>query len=327
MSRKYFGTDGVRGLVGQYPITPDFALKLGWAAGKAMASGGRASVVVGKDTRLSGYLFESALEAGLSAAGVSVRLLGPIPTPAVAHLTRAFHASAGIVISASHNPYHDNGIKFFGPDGKKLPDAVEAEIEAWLDRDMVIDNPDRLGKVTRQEDGRGRYIEFCKSSFPFGLSLEGLRIVVDGAHGATYQVGPAVFTELGATVICHACEPDGKNINHEVGSTHPESLQRRVLEERADLGIAFDGDGDRIILVDHRGEVVDGDDILYLIARERQRAGQPLPGVVGSVTRAPPTLGRLVLPAQLPEQLSAYSARQYSAMPAPVVLSGVSVSK
>lgn len=283
MSRKYFGTDGVRGLVGQYPITPDFALKLGWAAGKAMASGGRASVVVGKDTRLSGYLFESALEAGLSAAGVSVRLLGPIPTPAVAHLTRAFHASAGIVISASHNPYHDNGIKFFGPDGKKLPDAVEAEIEAWLDRDMVIDNPDRLGKVTRQEDGRGRYIEFCKSSFPFGLSLEGLRIVVDGAHGATYQVGPAVFTELGATVIRHACEPDGKNINHEVGSTHPESLQRRVLEERADLGIAFDGDGDRIILVDHRGEVVDGDDILYLIARERQRAGQPLPGVVGTL--------------------------------------------
>jgi len=283
MSRKYFGTDGVRGLVGQYPITPDFALKLGWAAGRAMASHGRASVVMGKDTRLSGYLFESALEAGLSAAGVSVRLLGPIPTPAVAHLTRAFHASAGIVISASHNPYHDNGIKFFGPDGKKLADAVELEIESWLDREMTIDNPDLLGKVTRQEDGRGRYIEFCKSTFPYHLSLHGLRIVVDCAHGATYQVGPAVFSELGAQVIRHACEPDGKNINDQVGSTHPEGLQRRVLAEKADLGIAFDGDGDRIVMVDHLGEVVDGDELVYLIARERQRVGQPVGGVVGTL--------------------------------------------
>lgn len=283
MSRKYFGTDGVRGLVGQYPITPDFALKLGWAAGRAMASQGRASVVVGKDTRLSGYLFESALEAGLSAAGVSVRLLGPIPTPAVAHLTRAFHASAGIVISASHNPYHDNGIKFFGPDGKKLADAVELDIEAWLDREMTIDNPDRLGKVTRQEDARGRYIEFCKSSFPFHLSLHGLKIVVDAAHGATYQVGPAVFSELGADVIRHACEPDGQNINHEVGSTHPESLQQRVLAEKADIGIAFDGDGDRIIMVDHQGEVVDGDELVYLIAREKQRSGHAIAGVVGTL--------------------------------------------
>lgn len=283
MSRKYFGTDGVRGLVGQYPITPDFALKLGWAAGRVMASKGRASVVVGKDTRLSGYLFESALEAGLSAAGVSVRLLGPIPTPAVAHLTRAFHASAGIVISASHNPYHDNGIKFFGPDGKKLADAVEHEIEAWLDRDMVIDNPDQLGKVTRQEDARGRYIEFCKSSFPFHLSLRGLKIVVDCAHGATYQVGPAVFSELGADVISHACTPNGTNINDQVGSTHPEGLQRRVLAEKADLGIAFDGDGDRIVMVDHRGELVDGDELICLMARERVRAGRPILGVVGTL--------------------------------------------
>lgn len=283
MSRKYFGTDGVRGLVGQYPITPDFALKLGWAAGRVMASKGRASVVVGKDTRLSGYLFESALEAGLSAAGVSVRLLGPIPTPAVAHLTRAFHASAGIVISASHNPYHDNGIKFFGPDGKKLADAVEHEIEAWLDRDMVIDNPDQLGKVTRQEDARGRYIEFCKSSFPFHLSLRGLKIVVDCAHGATYQVGPAVFSELGADVISHACTPNGTNINDQVGSTHPEGLQRRVLAEKADLGIAFDGDGDRIVMVDHRGELVDCDELICLMARERVRAGRPILGVVGTL--------------------------------------------
>ncbi|MBQ0723558.1 MAG: phosphoglucosamine mutase, partial [Paraperlucidibaca sp.] len=214
MSRKYFGTDGVRGLVGQYPITPEFALKLGWAAGRAMtANAAGASVVVGKDTRLSGYLFEAALEAGLSAAGVSVRLLGPIPTPAVAHLTRAFHASAGIVISASHNPYHDNGIKFFGPDGRKLDDAVELSIESWLDKEMTIDNPDLLGKVTRQEDARGRYIEFCKSTFPYHLTLRGLKIVIDGAHGATYHVGPAVFDELGATVIRHACEPNGQNIN------------------------------------------------------------------------------------------------------------------
>lgn len=283
MSRKYFGTDGVRGLVGQYPITPDFALKLGWAAGKAMASQGNASVVVGKDTRLSGYLFESALEAGLSAAGVSVRLLGPIPTPAVAHLTRAFHASAGIVISASHNPYFDNGIKFFGPDGRKLADAVELDIESWLDREMVIDNPDQLGKVTRQEDGRGRYIEFCKSSFPFHLNLAGLKIVVDCAHGATYQVGPAVFSELGADVIRHACEPDGRNINHEVGSTHPEGLQARVLAEKADLGIAFDGDGDRILMVDHHGELIDGDELVYIIAREKLRVGQAVGGVVGTL--------------------------------------------
>lgn len=288
MSRKYFGTDGVRGLVGQYPITPEFALKLGWAAGKAMTAAlgetdVRPSVVVGKDTRLSGYLFESALEAGLSAAGVSVRLLGPIPTPAVAHLTRAFHASAGIVISASHNPYFDNGIKFFGPDGRKLSDAIEAGIESWMDAELVIDNPDHLGKVTRQEDARGRYIEFCKSTFPYHLSLSGLRIVVDAAHGAAYQVGPAIFTELGAEVIPFACAPNGRNINENVGSTHPEALQAEVRKHRADVGVAFDGDGDRIVMVDEQGEILDGDELLFIMTQDRLRLGIQTPGVVGTL--------------------------------------------
>ncbi|MGB4342973.1 MAG: phosphoglucosamine mutase, partial [Moraxellaceae bacterium] len=209
MTRKYFGTDGVRGKVGEDPITPEFALQLGWAAGKALARNGRSWVVMGKDTRLSGYLLESALEAGLSAAGVSVRLLGPMPTPAIAYLTRAFHADAGIVISASHNPYYDNGIKFFGADGKKLQDDVEASIEEWLDKPLAIEAPDALGKAMRQDDARGRYIEFCKSSFPFHLSLRGLKIVLDCANGAAYQVGPSVFTELGADVIKLACAPDG----------------------------------------------------------------------------------------------------------------------
>ncbi len=284
MSRRYFGTDGVRGQVGQYPITADFALKLGWAAGRAMASKSKnATVVIGKDTRLSGYMFESALEAGFSAAGVNVLLLGPIPTPAVAHMTRAFHADAGIVISASHNPYFDNGIKFFGPDGKKLSDDIERSIESWLDQDMVIDNPELLGKVKRIEDARGRYVEYCKASFPYHLSLAGLTIVVDCAHGATYQVGPTVFEELGAKVIRFACEPNGRNINDGVGSTHPEALQRKVLAEAADLGVAFDGDGDRVLLVDERGELIDGDEIVYIIARERLRAGASVGGVVGTL--------------------------------------------
>lgn len=283
MTRKYFGTDGVRGRVGEPPITPDFALKLGWAAGKVLASQGQASVVVGKDTRLSGYLLESALEAGLSAAGVSVRLLGPMPTPAIAHLTRAFHASAGIVISASHNPYYDNGIKFFGANGKKLPDAVEADIESWLDKPLTIESPDRLGKAMRQEDARGRYIEFCKSTFPFGLSLKGVRIVLDCAHGAAYQVGPAVFTELGADVVKLACAPDGLNINHECGSMHPEGLCKAVVEHKADLGIAFDGDSDRVVMVDDGGNLVDGDEIIFMIARERMAEGHPLQGVVGTL--------------------------------------------
>ncbi len=283
MSRKYFGTDGVRGKVGELPITPEFALKLGWAAGKVLASQGRASVVVGKDTRLSGYLLESALEAGLSAAGVSVRLLGPMPTPAIAHLTRAFHASAGIVISASHNPYYDNGIKFFGANGKKLPDAVEAEIESWLDKPLTIEAPDALGKAMRQEDARGRYIEFCKSTFPYGLSLEGLKIALDCAHGAAYQVGPAVFSELGAEVIRIACAPDGLNINAGCGSTHPGLLQKAVVETGADIGIAFDGDSDRVLMVDRHGALVDGDALIYLIARDRVEQGQPLAGVVGTL--------------------------------------------
>lgn len=282
MGRKYFGTDGIRGRVGEAPITPEFALHLGWAAGKALARGGRASVVMGKDTRLSGYLLESALEAGLSAAGVDVRLLGPMPTPAVAHLTRAFHADAGIVISASHNPYYDNGIKFFGANGRKLDDAIEAEIEAWLERPLAIDAPDALGKARRQEDARGRYIEFCKSSFPFHLSLRGLRIVLDCAHGAAYHVGPAVFTELGADVIKLACEPDGLNINRDCGSTHPEALQRAVLEQGADLGIAFDGDSDRVLMVDRHGELVDGDELIVIIARARLAGGNHVQGVVGT---------------------------------------------
>lgn len=283
MKRKYFGTDGIRGRVGEDPITPEFALKLGWAAGKVLASQGQASVVVGKDTRLSGYLLESALEAGLSAAGVSVRLLGPMPTPAIAHLTRAFHASAGIVISASHNPFYDNGIKFFGADGKKLADAVEAQIEEWLERPLTIEAPDSLGKAMRQEDARGRYIEFCKSTFPFALSLKGLRIALDCAHGAAYQVGPAVFSELGADVIKIACAPDGLNINLDCGSTHPEKLQQAVLEHGADLGIAFDGDSDRVLMVDAKGELVDGDEIIVMIAREKLAQGQRLEGVVGTL--------------------------------------------
>lgn len=283
MSRKYFGTDGVRGRVGETPITPEFALKLGWAAGKVLAQEGKAWVVMGKDTRLSGYLLESALEAGLSAAGVSVRLLGPMPTPAIAHLTRAFHASAGIVISASHNPYYDNGIKFFGANGKKLADEVEEEIEAWLDKPLTIDAPDTLGKAVRQDDARGRYIEFCKSTFPYSLSLGGLKIVLDCAHGAAYQVGPSVFTELGAEIVKIACAPDGLNINRACGSTHPEALQQAVLDNEADLGIAFDGDSDRVLMVDGNGELVDGDEIITMIARERLAQGQDLKGVVGTL--------------------------------------------
>lgn len=283
MSRKFFGTDGIRGLVGEFPIVPEFALKLGWAAGKVLAAQGNASVVIGKDTRLSGYMLEAALQSGLSAAGVSVRLLGPMPTPAVAHLTRAFHASAGIVISASHNPYYDNGIKFFGATGKKLSDDIETAIEEWLDKPMTIDDSDALGKTLRQEDARGRYIEFCKASFPYHLSLNGLKIVVDCAHGATYHVGPAVFRELGAEVIAVSCEPNGKNINADCGSTHPQTLQAAVLINKADLGIAFDGDGDRIVMVDHTGSVVDGDEIIVMIARARQQEGIDIGGVVGTL--------------------------------------------
>lgn len=286
MTRKYFGTDGVRGKVGEDPITPEFALKLGWAAGKVLARSGsarQASVVVGKDTRLSGYLLESALESGLSAAGVNCRLLGPMPTPAIAHLTRAFHADAGIVISASHNPYYDNGIKFFGANGKKLKDEVELEIESWLDKPIKIDAPDALGRAQRQEDARGRYIEFCKSTLPYGLSLEGLKIVLDCANGAAYHVGPAVFMELGARVVPISCAPDGLNINKDCGSTHPEALQAAVKFHGADLGIAFDGDADRVVMVDHEGRLIDGDELIVIIARARLESGAALGGVVGTL--------------------------------------------
>ena len=277
--RKYFGTDGIRGRVGVEPITPDFMLRLGWAAGRVLAPGGDGKVIIGKDTRISGYMFESALEAGLSAAGVDIRLLGPMPTPAIAYLTRTLHAQAGIVISASHNAYCDNGIKFFSKDGSKLPDDIELAIEAEMERPMQTVSSDQLGKAQRMEDAAGRYIEFCKSTVPYGLSLKGLKIVVDCAHGATYHVAPSVFRELGATVIPIGVEPDGLNINHGVGSTAPDALRERVAATKADLGIAFDGDGDRVVMVDDRAEILDGDELLFIIA-EARRDSRSLNGVV-----------------------------------------------
>ena len=279
----YFGTDGIRGKFGQEPITPEFALKLGFAAGRVFASQakkGQAKVVMGKDTRLSGYVLEAALQAGLNAAGVDVLLLGPLPTPAIAHLTRAFHADAGVVISASHNPYFDNGIKFFSNEGKKLPDELQNTISAQLENPITISAPDQLGKSYRIKDANGRYIEFCKSSFPYHLNLRGLKIVVDCANGAAYSVGPAVFRELGATVIALHNQPDGLNINDGCGSTHPESLQKAVLEHQADVGIALDGDADRIIMVDQHGHLVDGDAILYILATQ---SNLPVNGVVGTL--------------------------------------------
>lgn len=281
MARKYFGTDGVRGKIGQRPMTPDFVLKLGWAAGKVLAGNGHPLVLIGKDPRISGYMLESALQAGLAAAGVNVRLLGPMPTPAVAYLTRAFRAAAGIVISASHNPYDDNGVKFFSATGMKLPDAVEEEIEAYLDRELVTVPSAELGKAVRIDDAAGRYIEFCKRAFPADMSLKGLRIVVDCANGATYHVAPDVFRELGAEVIAIANEPNGFNINDHCGATDTASLQATVLKYRADIGVALDGDGDRLIMVDHRGEVVDGDEALAVIAQDRG-AGHLQAGVVGT---------------------------------------------
>ncbi|MDE2421867.1 MAG: phosphoglucosamine mutase [Gammaproteobacteria bacterium] len=276
----HFGTDGIRGKFGVAPITPEFALKLGYAAGKVLAAQGRAEVMVGKDTRLSGYVLEAALQAGLNAAGVNVRLLGPLPTPAIAHLTRAFHADAGIVISASHNPYFDNGIKFFSGEGKKLDDAVQNAISEQIEKPITIDAPDQLGKTSRVTDANGRYIEFCKSTFPYNLSLRGMTIVVDCANGAGYAVAPAVLRELGATVIPIFNTPNGLNINDGCGSTHPEALQKAVLEHSADVGIALDGDGDRIVMVDHRGQLVDGDSILYVLAT---RPSQMTVGVVGTL--------------------------------------------
>lgn len=283
MSRKYFGTDGIRGRVGEAPITAEFMLKLGWAIGRVLGNGDCDKVLIGKDTRISGYMFESALEAGLSAAGMDIRLLGPMPTPAIAYLTRTLHACAGIVISASHNPFADNGIKFFSAQGTKLPDDVELEIERMLDEPMQTVDSSQLGKAERIVDAEGRYIEFCKSTVPMSLNLRGFKIVVDCANGATYKVAPAVFDELGAEVITLGDEPDGLNINQDCGSTHPAALQARVLETGADVGIALDGDGDRVIMVDHEGRLLDGDEILYIIARARQQAGRLGGGVVGTV--------------------------------------------
>ena len=283
MTRKYFGTDGIRGRVGEFPMTPDFVLKLGWAAGRVLTDNGHPLVLIGKDPRISGYMLESALQAGFAAAGVSVRLLGPMPTPAVAYLTRAFRASAGVVISASHNPYDDNGVKFFSADGMKLPDAVEENIEACLDQPMQTVSSPLLGKAMRVDDAAGRYIEFCKRAFPVDLSLKGLRIVVDCANGATYHVAPDVFSELGAEVIAIGNEPNGFNINRGYGATATGNLQETVLQYRADLGVALDGDGDRLIMVDHKGKVVDGDEALAIIAYSRRQEASLQAGVVGTL--------------------------------------------
>jgi len=283
MGRKYFGTDGIRGRVGDFPITPEFMLKLGWAAGMAFRKQGKCRILIGKDTRISGYMFESALEAGLSAAGADVMLLGPMPTPAIAYLTRTFHAEAGIVISASHNPHHDNGIKFFSGQGTKLPDEIEMMIEELLDQPMTVVDSEQLGKVSRINDAAGRYIEFCKSSVPSSTDFAGLKIVVDCAHGAAYKVAPSVFRELGAQVTVLSAQPNGLNINDNCGSTHVEALQAEVLAQQADLGIAFDGDADRVLMVDHSGAVVDGDELLFIIARDLLERGKLQGGVVGTL--------------------------------------------
>ena len=283
MDKKYFGTDGIRGRVGDHPITAEFMLKLGWAAGRVLASKGGKLVIIGKDTRISGYLFESALEAGLISAGIDIRLLGPMPTPAIAYLTRTLHASAGIVISASHNAFADNGIKFFSGEGTKLADEVELAIEDELGKPMVTVDSAQLGKAERVADAGGRYIEFCKSTIPLSMTLKGLKVVVDCANGATYHVAPSVFDELGAEVISIGAEPDGLNINRDCGSTRPEHLQKIVLEQQADVGIALDGDGDRVLMVDDQGVLVDGDELLFIIALSRQAHGALHGGVVGTL--------------------------------------------
>ena len=283
MTRKYFGTDGIRGRVGEFPVTPEFVLRLGWAAGRVLARRSGGKILIGKDTRISGYMFESALEAGLSAAGVDCHLLGPMPTPGIAYLTRALFAEAGIVISASHNPYHDNGIKFFSAQGSKLPDEVEQAIEAELDKELVCNDSASLGKAARVEDAAGRYIEFCKSTFPGHHDLRGMKIVVDCANGATYHIAPKVFAELGATVFIIGDQPDGLNINAGCGSTHLELLQEKVGQYQADIGIALDGDGDRVMMVDDSGRIIDGDELLYVVAMHRQRAGALNGGVVGTL--------------------------------------------
>lgn len=282
--KQYFGTDGIRGRVGEAPITPDFMLKLGWAAGKVFASkgNGRNKILIGKDTRISGYMFEAALEAGVTAAGVDINLLGPMPTPAIAYLTRTFRAQAGIVISASHNPFEDNGIKFFSGQGEKLEDDIEFAIESYLQKDVTTVASDSLGKATRINDAAGRYIEFCKSTVGSSFKFNGLKIVVDCANGSTYHIAPAVFSELGAKVKAIGVSPDGLNINQQCGSTSPALLREAVLKEKADVGIAFDGDGDRVIMVDHEGNLVDGDEILFVIAQHRCRNKEHVGGVVGT---------------------------------------------
>jgi phosphoglucosamine mutase len=285
MSRKYFGTDGIRGTVGQHPITADFMLKLGYAAGKVLTHNTKVKkrVLIGKDTRVSGYMFESALEAGLIAAGVNVDMLGPMPTPAIAYLTRAFRASAGIVISASHNPVADNGIKFFSADGFKLDDDIELEIEALIDQPLITNDSFTLGKARRISDATGRYVEFCKGSLPSQFNLAGFKIVLDCANGATYNAAPKVFKELGAHTITMAAEPNGFNINDKCGSTYMEGLCARVVEENADFGIALDGDGDRVLFSDANGEIVDGDELIYIIAQHRLQSGQGCNGVAGTL--------------------------------------------
>lgn len=287
MTRQYFGTDGIRGEVGKFPIVPDFVMRLGYAAGQVLAKNagthGKPTVLIGKDTRVSGYLLEAALEAGFSAAGVDVMLCGPMPTPAVAYLTRTLRLSAGVVISASHNPYHDNGIKFFSANGDKLDDAVELQIEAALNEPMNCVDSAHLGKAKRLDDATGRYIEFCKSTFPNHLSLHGLKLVVDCAHGAAYHIAPHVFHELGAEVVSIGIHPNGKNINDGVGATAPKALIEKVKEEKADLGIALDGDADRLQLVDAHGRLFNGDELLYLIAKARKDAGESVKGVVGTL--------------------------------------------
>lgn len=285
MSRKYFGTDGIRGRVGDAPVTPDFMLKLGWATGKVFASedGSKPTVVIGKDTRVSGYMLESALQAGLVAAGANVKLLGPLPTPGIALLTRTQNADAGIVISASHNPYFDNGTKFFNGQGSKLSDELELQIEAMIDSPMETVDSEQLGKASRIVDAAGRYVEYCKSTFPDDLSLKGMKLVIDCAHGATYHIAPAVFEELGATTVVIGATPDGYNINDGVGSTEPAALQAKVLEEGADIGIAFDGDGDRLQMVNAKGELLTGDDVLYVLAMHRLANGDSDAGIVGTL--------------------------------------------
>lgn len=283
MSRRYFGTDGIRGRVGVLPMTVEFVMKIGWAAGKVLSRKNRGFVVIGKDTRISGYMFESALEAGLAAAGLNVMLLGPMPTPAVAHLTRAQRASAGIVISASHNPYHDDGVKFFNGLGFKLADETEKAIEDMIDSPLEMVESVQIGKASRMDDAKGRYIEFCKSSIPFNANLRGMKIVVDCAHGATYHIAPAVFRELGADVVEIGTSPDGLNINQGVGATYPENMRSVVLENSADIGIAFDGDGDRLIMMDSKGNVKDGDQLLYVIAKSKLADRRMSGGVVGTL--------------------------------------------